>query len=301
MKDESGNSTANICKPIQKKTEKEACGFQKEGNITELFLNGQTNALHLHIVNGPYYSKSKCRAASRIRWVMNAYLRQEAGDEEFTCFSHTAIGHRPPSLSREEGFLPAQGLDPKCKAILSGHRPLYWVHHSVCALEELKEGCRANLGQAHHKSDAVLTQHTWLSPWAAEEEKRHLSIRKSAWFLGRELRTAKEQGACKYIHYEHLNCNSKVNRSKKGNGRTAALGEELLGRIKKPRTKVILLLALTVLSVVALSTFTCVAMGWARFVHARGDMLTRVQVTHINTVSSKVPWGDKVIKLQQPL
>lgn len=103
------------------------------------------------------------------------------------------------------------------------------------------------------------------------------------------------------IHYEHSNFNRKANWSRKGSGRTAALGEELPGRIKKPRTKIILLLALAVLSIVALSTFTGVAMGWARFVHARGDMLTWVQVTYINTVSSKVPCGDKVIKLQQPL
>lgn len=137
-------------------------------------------------------------AASGIRLVMNAYLRPGSWWRGNLVFLPHSKGHRPPRLSRKDGFLPGQGLDPKCKAILSGHRPLYWVRHSLCVLEELKERCRANLGQAHHRSDAVLIQHTWLSPWAAEEEKRPLSIWKFPWFLGRELRSAKGQGACKY-------------------------------------------------------------------------------------------------------
>jgi len=63
------------------------------------------------------------------------------------------------------------------------------------------------------------------------------------------------------IYYEHSNCTRKANRRRKGRGRTAALGKEVPGRVRKPRTKIILLLALAVLSIVALSTFTGVAMG----------------------------------------
>lgn len=47
--------------PHNKRQRKKLAGFKGKEKSHELFLNGQTNALHLHIMNGPYYSESKCR------------------------------------------------------------------------------------------------------------------------------------------------------------------------------------------------------------------------------------------------
>jgi len=47
--------------PHNKRQRKKLVVFKGKETSHELFLNGQTNALHLQIMNGPYYSKSKCR------------------------------------------------------------------------------------------------------------------------------------------------------------------------------------------------------------------------------------------------
>lgn len=50
-----------FARPHNKRRRKKLAVFKGMETSHELFLNGQTNALHLHIMNGPYYSKSKCR------------------------------------------------------------------------------------------------------------------------------------------------------------------------------------------------------------------------------------------------
>lgn len=110
--------------PHNKRWRKKLAVFKGKETSHEPFLNGQTNALHLHIMNGPYYSKSKCHLWDKRRSVAECLSEtRKLVTRESARFPYTATGHRPPRLSRREGFLPAQGLDPDCKAILFGHRP----------------------------------------------------------------------------------------------------------------------------------------------------------------------------------
>lgn len=71
--------------PHNKRRRKKLAVFKGMETSHELFLNGQTNALHLHIMNGPYYSKSKCRLWDKAGcWML--IWDQEASDEGIGTF-----------------------------------------------------------------------------------------------------------------------------------------------------------------------------------------------------------------------
>lgn len=246
-------------------------------------------------------------AVSGIRggWLLNAYLRPGSwlrGNQHV--FPHSNRTQASQAVQKRWLFA-SPGTGPELQSHFICPQATWLGASLMCVLGELKERCRTTSGQAQHKVQVRCSavKHSTMGPVP------ELLLKKSSpWAYGslpglREESSGMPKGRelANTIYYEHSYCNRKGNQSRKGSGRIAALREEVPGRIKKPRTKIIVLLALAVLSIVALSTFTGVAMGWAGFVHTRGDMLTGVQVTYINAVSPKVPWGDKVIKLQQLL
>lgn len=86
--------------PHNKRQRKKLAVFKGKETSHEPFLNGQSNVLHLHIMNGPYYSKSKCRLWDKAGcWML--IWDQEAADEGISTFFPQSNTHRLPDCPEE--------------------------------------------------------------------------------------------------------------------------------------------------------------------------------------------------------
>lgn len=135
--------------PRNKRQRKKLAVFKGKETSHEPFLNGQTNALHLHIMNGPYYSKSKCRLWDKAGcWML--IWDQEAADEGISTFLPQSNRHRPPDCPEEMAFCQPRDWTSTAKTffLAIGHQ----TGASFCVLGKLEKRCRANSGQAHHKA-----------------------------------------------------------------------------------------------------------------------------------------------------
>lgn len=155
-----------FARPPYKRHRKKLAVFKGKETSHEPFLNRQTNAPHLHIMNGPYYSKSKCCLWDKAGcWML--IRDQEAADEGISTFLPQSNRHRPQTVQNRWLFAsPGTGPTLPRDLILLQATKLV----TLCVLEKLEERCRAKPGQAHHKVQVRCSavQHS-RTGWAPEQ------------------------------------------------------------------------------------------------------------------------------------
>lgn len=113
-----------------KRQRKKLAVFKGKETSHEPFLNGETNALHLHIMNGPYYSKSKCRLWDKAGcWML--IRDQEVADERISTFLPQSNRHRPQTVQKRWLFA-SPGTGPTLQRDLILLEATKLVYHSVC-------------------------------------------------------------------------------------------------------------------------------------------------------------------------
>lgn len=112
-----------FARPHNKRRRKKLAVFKGMETSHELFLNGQTNALHLHIMNGPYYSKSKCRLWDKAGcWML--IWDQEASDEGISTFLPHSNKTQASQTVQKRWLFASPGTGPKLQSyffLVTGH------------------------------------------------------------------------------------------------------------------------------------------------------------------------------------
>lgn len=174
-------------------------------------------------------------AASGIRLVAECLSEtRKLLTRESARFSHKATDRGSQTVQKRWLFA-SPGTGPKQQRDFILLQATKLVHRSVCWGSWRRDAEQTQAKPTtKYRRDAVLCNTaelvepliSWQRQVAPEKHGRLASF----W---EELRNAKRQWSLKY----HPNCNREVYQSGTGSGRTAALDEELPGRIKKPRTK----------------------------------------------------------------
>lgn len=119
--------------PHNKRQRKKLAVFKGKETSHEPFLNGQTNALHLHIMNGPYYSKSKCRLWDTAQRPVAECLSETRKllTRESARFTHKATDTGPQTVQKRWLFA-SPGTRPKLQSDFILLQATKMMHRSVC-------------------------------------------------------------------------------------------------------------------------------------------------------------------------
>lgn len=154
--------------PHNKRQRKRFAVFKRKETSHELFLNGQTNALHLHTMNGPYYSKSNCRLWNKRRLVAECLSEtRKLVTRESACFPTQQQDTGLPGCPEEMAFCQPWDWTRTAKPfyLATGHLTGCIAHVCAGGAEgKMQNNLRASPSQGTGQMQCCVTQYNGSSP-----------------------------------------------------------------------------------------------------------------------------------------